>query len=91
VKKGDAVLQSRIISGLKTALPLATITVGAAHALAVAVYLLPPSPLKERFGGPVTSYVNTLFRQNWHLFSPNPGTTFSRGPVSRGRPNYVSA
>ena len=62
----------------RTIIPLCVAAFGALHALAIAIYLLPPSPLKTTYGGRIVSYVNSLFRQNWHLFSPNPGTSYNR-------------
>lgn len=51
---------------------------GVAHALATIIYLLPPSPLRNATAGPVFHYMNTLFTQNWHLFSPHPGSSYLR-------------
>ena len=43
------------------------------HAGATAIYLSPPNLVKKEMGQIVTAYMNPLFHQNWHLFSPNPG------------------
>ena len=48
------------------------------HVVFTALYLLPDNPLKESFGRGVKSYMEPWFQQDWHLFSPNPPTGFSR-------------
>lgn len=49
------------------------------HLAAIAVYLGPDeSLLKQRFGRAAYNYVEPLFYQNWHLFSPNPGVRSNR-------------
>lgn len=44
-----------------------------AHLMLTLVYLSPPNIAQERLGELARSYMVPLFRQNWHLFSPNPG------------------
>ena len=51
----------------------------ALHVGATAIYLLPGSPIRNELGGKVVSdYMTTYFSQDWHLFSPNPGTTSTK-------------
>ena len=51
---------------------------GAGHVVATVIYLLPASPLQNAAAGPVFRYINTIFSQNWHLFSPHPGSSYVR-------------
>ena len=51
---------------------------GAGHALTTVLYLLPASPLGNATAAPVYRYMNTIFSQNWHLFSPHPGSSYLR-------------
>lgn len=49
--------------------------VGAAHAAAVGLYLMPDSPLRRLFAFSSEEYVDRFWSQNWHLFSPAPPTS----------------
>lgn len=42
------------------------------HFSMVGLYLLPLNPAKLAFGAHLSTYVDTLFYQNWHLFAPDP-------------------
>lgn len=50
----------------------------AAHFLMTLVYLSPPNLVRMQFEELAASYMNPLFYQNWHLFSPNPGVTTTK-------------
>ena len=56
----------------------AVVLLGGGHALATVLYLLPASPVKNETSGFVYKYMNTFFSQNWHLFSPHPGSSYVR-------------
>jgi hypothetical protein len=43
------------------------------HFVATAAYLMPDNPLRRSVPS-LTTYVDTFFTQNWHLFSPSPAT-----------------
>src|SRR5690606_23254929 len=50
--------------------------------------LSPPNLLKQELGAQAERYMGTLFYQNWHLFSPEPGistTKFAFRCVADGR------
>jgi hypothetical protein len=55
---------------LLTCLPMAT---AAFHVAAVAVYLLPYSPLVEDAPKVLRTYTAAVLSQNWHFFAPTPG------------------
>lgn len=42
------------------------------HTFAIWLYLTPTNPLKISLWGPVDTYVNPIFSQNWQLFAPTP-------------------
>lgn len=42
------------------------------------LYLLPDSPLRDVVSPVVNTYMNPVFRQNWHMFAPTPLTFSSR-------------
>jgi len=48
------------------------------HFLMTLVYLSPPNLLRMQLDELATSYMNPLFYQNWHLFSPHPGITTTK-------------
>jgi hypothetical protein len=48
------------------------------HMLVTAFYLSPKNPIKTKLNSYLQKYMGPLFYQNWHLFSPNPGTKFIR-------------
>lgn len=43
------------------------------HLLMTVLYLLPANVAKRSLGEKVQAYMEPLFYQNWHLFSPDPG------------------
>ncbi len=43
------------------------------HLLMIFVYLGPPNLLQYQWGNFAFGYMQNIFYQNWHLFSPNPG------------------
>ncbi|SMF16557.1 DUF5819 family protein [Pseudobacteriovorax antillogorgiicola] len=43
------------------------------HLLMTALFLGPSNLVKQALASHVDAYMNPLFVQNWHLFSPNPG------------------
>jgi hypothetical protein len=48
------------------------------HFIMLFIYLSPNNPLKTAMNKRITNYIEPIFRQNWHLFSPNPGVEFTR-------------
>jgi hypothetical protein len=52
------------------------------HVAFTVSYLMPPNPIKNKISETVQSYMGSLFYQNWHLFSPNPGIRYSRLEVA---------
>ena len=42
------------------------------HLAATFVYNAPPSPVSQKFAGPLRDWMTPLFTQNWQLFAPNP-------------------
>lgn len=42
------------------------------HFLVTAIYLTPLNPIKLKLDSLVNAWMLPLFRQNWHLFAPNP-------------------
>ena len=52
---------------------IAVLGVLVAHIAATALYLLPENPIKASATRVVNPYMEQFFRQDWHLFSPDPG------------------
>ncbi|WP_346654966.1 DUF5819 family protein [Bacillus thuringiensis] len=42
------------------------------HFCLIALYVMPKNPISNEMSPVVNSYINPIFTQNWHLFSPNP-------------------
>ncbi len=59
------------------------------HILTTLLYLSPPNLLKQNFEEHIFGYMNPLFSQNWHLFSPNPGISFTRLAVRCGSGEWI--
>ena len=55
------------------AIALLLLAVLAYHLGMTLIYLSPPNLLKQELGARAERYMGTLFYQNWHLFSPEPG------------------
>src|SRR5262245_62131817 len=58
----------------QTLAALSVASLGAAHLIATIVYLSPENPIRQR-SSLLLSYIERVFPQDWHLFSPDPGTT----------------
>ena len=54
------------------------------HIAATLVYLSPPNIAKQHFGTAAEEYITPLFRQRWHLFSPNPGISSQKMAIRCG-------
>jgi hypothetical protein len=54
------------------------------HIAMTAVYLMPNNLIKNRINGFLYGYMEPLFYQNWHLFSPNPGISWTKLLVNCG-------
>ena len=60
------------MTNMRGAVAMAAASVFLFHFMVTCLYLTPLNPVKLRLSGFVNSYMNTLFKQNWHLFAPNP-------------------
>ena len=66
------------------------LTAATVHCGLVGIHLLPDSPLRRTFEPAISGYVVQFWQQNWHLFSPNPGTSSSQLFVKCTRLNSVT-
>ncbi|HET9239780.1 MAG TPA: DUF5819 family protein [Oligoflexus sp.] len=57
------------------------------HLLMIATYLGPPNLLQYHIGPLSFRYMQNIFYQNWHLFSPNPGINSVKFAVRCGDAN----